>query len=113
MLSRRERDRILRPRPLEVREVTPVITRFRTLLSCGRRTPGSTDCQPVLPGSLPGTCVAVPECVATRVRQAAGRCRLAACAPRTTTDRRVEQGQGRVLLLPRAGAQRDAQTERL
>src|SRR5881397_2028341 len=48
---------------------------------------GSTGCQPVVCGSLPQTCNETPREWRNCVRQAAGRDRLAACAPRNPEDR--------------------------
>jgi DNA polymerase III alpha subunit len=51
---------------------------------------GSTGCQPVVCGSLPQTLCEKHTAVAhaRSVRQAAGRCRLAACAPQKTANAR-------------------------
>jgi error-prone DNA polymerase len=48
---------------------------------------GSTGCQPVVCGSLPQTCNETPRAWRNCVRQAAGRDRLAACAPRNAENR--------------------------
>jgi len=48
---------------------------------------GSTGCQPVVCGSLPQTSSNHAHALAPGVRQAAGRYRLAACAPQTCADR--------------------------
>src|ERR1041385_5317821 len=48
---------------------------------------GSTGCQPVVCGSLPQTSSNHAHPLAPGVRQAAGRYRLAACAPQTCADR--------------------------
>src|SRR5947207_165044 len=65
-----------------------------------RFNPGSAGCQPAVCGSLPQT--SVNEIISKRVegsaRQAAGRCRLAACAPhaemRAVTLRRAATNSG-------------------
>src|SRR6202043_1244567 len=48
---------------------------------------GSTGCQPVVCGSLPQTPNKPSREWNNSVRQVAGRCRLAACAPQTITNR--------------------------
>src|SRR5215831_16982549 len=48
---------------------------------------GSTGCQPVVCGSLPQTSFQPTRANTQSVRQAAGRDRLAACAPRKTENR--------------------------
>ena len=48
---------------------------------------GSTGCQPVVCGSLPQTSLQPTRANTQSVRQAAGRDRLAACAPQKTQDR--------------------------
>jgi len=48
---------------------------------------GSTGCQPVVCGSLPQTSLQPTRANTQSVRQAAGRYRLAACAPQKTQDR--------------------------
>jgi error-prone DNA polymerase len=48
---------------------------------------GSAGCQPAVCGSLPQTSCRIRAPRQSSVRQAAGRCRLAACAPRNSADR--------------------------
>ena len=48
---------------------------------------GSAGCQPAVCGSLPQTSLKATRKSNNSVRQAAGRCRLAACAPQNSADR--------------------------
>ena len=48
---------------------------------------GSAGCQPAVCGSLPQTSLGITRKSNRSVRQAAGRCRLAACAPQSSAER--------------------------
>src|SRR5205807_2302526 len=48
---------------------------------------GSAGCQPAVCGSLPQTSLGITRKSNRSVRQAAGRCRLAACAPQNSAER--------------------------